>query len=94
MFYVAEALLPGEDVVLSKHSAVIAVFGQRFAKTRRVPPKFHRYLIEGQTSRNVGDYDTGPGLSSDQSAEQIARAEQFLRLAEDRIGPVPPPGEE
>jgi uncharacterized protein (UPF0332 family) len=90
MFYVAEAFLLGEGLAFSKHSAVIAAFGQRFAKTARVPQEFHRYLIEGEASRNVGDYDTGPGLSEKDATEQIRRAEEFLNLAERSIGPIPP----
>ena len=73
MFYVAEALLLGVGLTFSKHSGVISPFGQRFAKTGRVPAEFHRYLIEGGDSRNVGDYDTGPGLSRGEAEEQIAR---------------------
>lgn len=33
MFYVAQAFLLGEGLSFSKHSAVIAAFGQQFAKT-------------------------------------------------------------
>lgn len=36
MFYVAEAFLEGEGLVFSSHSAVIAAFGQQFARTGRV----------------------------------------------------------
>lgn len=90
MFYVAEAFLLGEGLAFSKHSGVIAVFGQRFAKTGRVPQEFHRYLIEGEASRNVGDYDTGRGLTKEDAAEQIRRAEEFVKLAERLIGPVSP----
>lgn len=89
MFYVAEAFLLGEGLEFSSHSAVISAFGQRFAKTGIVPEEFHRYLIDGQDSRIVADYDIGPGLSHDQAAEQIARAQQFLELAERLIGPIP-----
>jgi uncharacterized protein (UPF0332 family) len=81
MFYVAQAFLLDEKLAYSKHSAVISAFGQRFAKTGRVPEAFHRYLIEAQESRNIGDYDTGPGLSRDQAAEQIVRAKEFIQLA-------------
>lgn len=88
MFYIAEALLLGEGVAYSKHSAVISAFGQKFAKTGRVPDAFHRYLIEGQESRNIGDYDTGPGLSHDEAAEQIARAEKFIQLAKRLLAPA------
>ncbi|GIK36765.1 MAG: UPF0332 protein [Chloroflexota bacterium] len=89
MFYVASAFLLGEGLTFSKHSTVIAMFGQHFAKTGRVPPEFHRYLIEGQGSRNVADYDIGPSLTQAQTALQIARAEQFLELAGRLIGPIP-----
>ena len=42
MFYIAQAFLLEETLAYSKHSAVIALFGQRFAKTGRVPEAFHR----------------------------------------------------
>jgi uncharacterized protein len=89
MFYIAEAFLLGQSLAYSKHSGVIAGFGQHFAKTGLVPAIFHRYLIEGQNSRNVGDYDTGAGLTSAQAVEQIDRAEQFFALATHLIGPLP-----
>lgn len=86
MFYVAEAFLLGDGLAFSKHSAVIATFGERFAKSGRIPQEFHRYLIEGESSRNVGDYDIKPGLSKGEATEQIKRAEKFLKLAEREIG--------
>jgi uncharacterized protein len=89
MFYVAEALLLGEGLSFSKHTAVIAAFGRRFARTGVVPAEFHRYLIDGQDIRTVGDYSTGPGLTAAQAAEQIARAERFLDQA-DRLLRTPP----
>lgn len=81
MFYVAETFLLSLGLSFSSHSAVIAAFGQQFAKTGIIPPEFHRYLIEGQDKRQVGDYDIGPGLTEQQAREQISRAEQFLELA-------------
>jgi uncharacterized protein (UPF0332 family) len=74
MFYVADALLLGEGLSFSKHTAVIAAFGRRFARTGVVPAEFHRSLIDGQDMRTVGDYSTGPGLTTAQAPEQIARA--------------------
>ena len=88
MFYVAQAILLEEKVSFSKHSAVISEFGRRFAKTGRVPREYHRYLIEGQDSRNIGDYDTGPGLSAGQATEQIHRADEFLGLGERMLEPT------
>jgi uncharacterized protein (UPF0332 family) len=90
MFYVAEAFLLGEGLAFSKHSAVIAAFGERFAKTGRVPPEFHRYLLDGTDRRNVGDYGLGPELPKSVADEQIARAARFLELAEQLLGPISP----
>lgn len=86
MFYIAEALLEGEGLAFSKHSAVIAAFGQQFAQTGRVPAEFHRFLIEAAELRHAGDYGPRASVTADQAREQIARAEQFLQLAEPLIG--------
>lgn len=82
MFYIAEAFLLGEGLSFSKHSAVIAAFGKRFVKTGRVPKEFHRFLIEGEDSRNIGDYDIVSGLNNEEALEQIRHAESFIELAD------------
>ena len=51
MFYVAEALLLGHGLSYSKHSAVLAAFGERLTKSGLVPPEFHKYLLDGGDSR-------------------------------------------
>lgn len=93
MFYVAQAFLEGEGLSFSKHSAVIAAFGGHFARAGRVPAELHNYLRQAFDVRHSGDY--GPvAVPPGAAAEQIARAQQFLELAERLIGPIPPPGEE
>ena len=93
MFYLAEAFLLGRELSFSKHAAVIATFGQQFANPGIVPVTFHRYLIDGQDQRTVGDYGIGPGLTEAQAAEQIAHAEEFLTRAERALAtPDDPPG--
>jgi uncharacterized protein (UPF0332 family) len=82
MFYLAEACLLRQGLSFSKHSAVIAAFGQHFARPGIAPVKFHRYLIDGQDKRTVGDYSIGSGLTEAQANEQIAHAEEFLSWAE------------
>lgn len=89
MFYVAEAFLLGEGLTFSKHSGVIAAFGQHFAKTGRVPKEFHRYLIDGERKRLIGDYDIGPGLSEREALEEIDHAQKFLDLAKASLGSIP-----
>jgi len=88
MFYIAEAFLIGEGLAFSKHSAVIAAFGREFAKPQRVPVDFHRFLIEAQELRTIGDYGQLDAVSIDQAAEQLDRAEQFLLMAIRAIGEI------
>ena len=56
MFYIAEAFLVSENLSFSKHSAVISKFGELFARTGKIDPKFHRYLIDAEQIRLKGDY--------------------------------------
>lgn len=95
MFYAAQAFLYGKGLEFSKHSAVIAAFGQHFAKTGLVPEVFHRYLIEAQEFRNLADYKLGAILTPDTAALQINRAASFLAIAEETLGRIgdAPPGE-
>jgi uncharacterized protein (UPF0332 family) len=88
MFYIASAFLEGQGLSFSKHSAVIAAFGREFAKPQRIPSEFHRYLIEAQELRAVGDYGQLNAITTDQAAEQIDRAEQFLAIATQYIDTI------
>lgn len=89
MFYVAEAFLLGKGLAFSKHAGVHAAFGEHFAKTGLVPPEFHRYLIQAMELRHAGDYGRREAVTPEAAAEQLARAEQFLALAERLIGSLP-----
>ena len=82
MFYMAEALLHGMGKSFSKHSAVNAAFGQHFAKTGLLDPRFHRYLIEGENIRTKADYDAELTVTDEEARREIAHAEEFLAAAE------------
>lgn len=86
MFYVAEALLEGEGLSFSTHSAVIAAFGQYFARTGRIPAEFHRALIRAQETRHKGDYDYADRVEVDEAQAEITEAQRFLEAAEDFCG--------
>jgi len=92
MFYIASAFLEGEGLAFSSHAALIAAFGQRFARTKRVPVEFHRYLIDAQDTRNKVDYNVEPNITEADAAQNIARAEQFLEFAQQQIDFLPPAG--
>lgn len=89
MFYIAEALLEGEGLSYSKHSAVIAAFGREFARSGRVPTEYHRYLMEALELRHSGDYGARSAVNYEQAQEQISRAEKFLHLTESLLGAGP-----
>jgi uncharacterized protein (UPF0332 family) len=82
MFYVAEAMLLSEDQSYSKHAAVISAFGQRFAKTGRVPVELHRWLIEAQSKRSAGDYEAPSALTREDAELHISQAKDFLKMGD------------
>ncbi len=90
MFYVADAFLRSRGLTFSKHSAVHAAFGQHFARTGILPPGMHRQLIEAAAIRNLGDYGIGPDVDPATARQLIADAEEFIRVAEERIDQLPP----
>ncbi|HXX24735.1 MAG TPA: HEPN domain-containing protein [Terriglobia bacterium] len=90
MFYVAEAFLLGVGLAFSKHSAVHAAFGEHFVRTGIVPAELHRVLIHGMEVRLTGDYDSTKEVTTEEAAEQIANAEQFMKVARQRLGNLAP----
>ena len=82
MFYIAEALLLEGGSSYSSHSAVISAYGKEFALTGRMDRKFHRYLLDAQDSRNLGDYGIGQGVSDEQVQDSLQWAEEFLLAAQ------------
>lgn len=79
MFYCAEAVLLADNLTFSKHSSVIAAFGQHFAKTGRLPQELHRMLIEAQDMRNLSDYDLMAVLNQETAEALLAKARAFLQ---------------
>ncbi|PIG95466.1 HEPN domain-containing protein [Gloeocapsopsis sp. IPPAS B-1203] len=89
MFYVACAYLEGEGLAFSSHSAVIAAFGQRFARTQRVPAYFHRHLINAMDVRTKADYNVEPNITKEDAAQLIIRAQEFLEFAQQNMNYTP-----
>lgn len=89
MFYLASAILIGKGLKFSKHGSLIAAFGQHFVKTGEVEARFHRYLIDAQDDRIIGDYTAKSVLTQTEAAIMISQAEEFLTLAEQMLGTLP-----
>jgi uncharacterized protein (UPF0332 family) len=81
MFYVAEALLNEKDLRFGKHGNVHAAYGEHFAKTRLLDPKFHRWLINSFDARQVGDYSVDTGIETANAFQVIQQAREFLEAA-------------
>ena len=81
MFYVAEALLHERDLRSKKHGGVHALFGEQFAKTGILDPKFHRWLIDAFDTRLIGDYGFTAVISKDDVTSMIDQAREFLGAA-------------
>lgn len=82
MFHAAEALLLSLDVEVSSHAATQAAFGQRFAKTGKLHPKLHRYLLNAFDKRISADYDVTVKLPVEDVEELVAQAREFIAAAE------------
>ena len=83
MFYVVEALLFSKQLSFSSHSAVIAAFGKEFVKTGIIDTKFHRYLIDAQDLRNVGDYGIVKKITHEQAQKVLQWARELISVAEE-----------
>lgn len=78
MFYIAQALLLRKGLSFSSHSAVISAFGKEYTKTGIFDVKYHRYWIDAQDARNLGDYGIGKNISLVEANKLINWADEFL----------------
>ena len=85
MFYTAQAFLLGRGLRFSKHSAVIAAFGQEFAKNDEVLREFHHGIVEAQDARNAGDYEIEVILAEEDVQAHLNRTDRFIRVAEQTL---------
>lgn len=76
--YAANALLLTKDLAFSKHSAVIAAFGKQFALKNDTFRKLHRYLIDAESLRTVGDYSIDMDVTPEQTEAILQWATEFL----------------
>ena len=82
IFYIASALLEGENMTFSKHSAVVSAFGKYFVQTKQVFVDSYRWLIEAQELRLTGDYGESGEITQEQAEQQIKRAQKFIKLGQ------------
>ena len=78
MFYAASAALEKVGVSRTKHSAIIAAFGEQFAKTKRVDAHYHAMLLGAFALRSAADYETHAALSPETAEETLGNARSFV----------------
>jgi len=81
MFYVAEALLETKGFSFTSHHAVLAAYGEHFAKTRELDPRFHRALLHAFQQRQLGDYSVIATVEPEVIETLAADATDFLQAA-------------
>ncbi|HEV8130931.1 MAG TPA: HEPN domain-containing protein [Acidobacteriota bacterium] len=81
MYYAATAALLSQGLRRSKHSAVIAAFGQHLVKAGKFTPEQHRLLQIAFEDRTEGDYE-GVFPSREQVEARLREAEDFVQAAD------------
>lgn len=82
MFYVAQALLLATGQSYDKHSSVISAFGRTYSKTSLLDPKFHRWLLDAQDIRHIGDYGIDSHVPKEKAASVCTWAQEFIDAAD------------
>ncbi len=81
MFYVADALLNERGLRFRKHGGVHGAFGEHFAKSALLDPRYHRWLLAAFNKRITADYGVDVELSAREVKDMLAQARQFLQAA-------------
>ena len=82
MFYAATALLKSIGIDRSKHSGIIAAFGQHFVKTSLIEIEFAKILTHAFNSRNDTDYDLMWMPDAELAQTEMKDAQRFVERVE------------
>ena len=81
MLHIAQALLREKNLRYRRHTGVHSAYGEHFAKTGILEPKFHRWLLAAFNNRLTGDYDFEIRVDMETVTTMIAQAREFLQAA-------------
>ena len=82
MFYVAEALLNEKGLRFRKHGGVHGAFGEHFAKTGVLDPKYHQWFLAAFEERITADYEVGESIETSKVETTIQQAQEFLQVVQ------------
>jgi len=89
MLHTAQALLRSKGLRYRKHSGAHAAFGEHFAKTSVVDPKYHRWMLAGFNNRLTSAYEIDSTLDVETVSVMLAQAHEFLVAARDYLSRSP-----
>jgi uncharacterized protein (UPF0332 family) len=72
-------------MTFSSHRAVISAYGQYFAKTKELDPRFHQALLTAFSHRQLGDYTVDSGLTREDIEALMIDAREFLKAAREKL---------
>jgi uncharacterized protein (UPF0332 family) len=81
-FYLAQAALATKDISRSKHSGVIAAFGEHLTKKKLLPESLHKTFVSLYENRVTSDYTVEAAPSSGETREILEAARQFTESVE------------
>ena len=82
MFYTAKALLLEKGLKrFTKHRAVHIAFGETFAKSKILDPKYHRWLMDAFDKRLQDDYEAYSNITPEDVELMLQQAREFLEAA-------------
>ena len=81
-FYLAQAALATKDISRSKHSGVIAAFGEHLTKKGFLPATLHKTFLDLYEKRITSDYSAEAVSSPDETNEALDAAAEFTNAVE------------
>ncbi len=81
-FYLGQTALATKDISRSKHSGVIAAFGEHLTKKGLLPDALQKTLLSLYQSRITSDYGVDDVPSSDDTREALEAARRFTKSLE------------
>jgi len=82
IFYTANALLTTQELVRSKHGAVVAAFRQYFVKPGLIETEYGDIYGRVMDDRHTSDYDIEAMIEPDRAQTDLEDAQRFVDRAE------------
>ena len=85
IFHSIKAVLALEPIDFKRHKDVISYFNKNYVSTEIFPKKLGHKIADAGSTREDSDYDDEFIVKPEDTEEQIATAEELIKLVEDYI---------